>query len=119
MGGFRDAMKIDEVEIPAYHQRPSSPTNLTLHQALDLNVPISCGDTAVFPGDVIVGDDDCVIVIPAHLTEEIAEEAVEMTAFEDFVVERVQEGASIIGLYPATKEENQEAFVKWREKNGR
>ncbi len=42
-----------------------------------------------------------------------------MTAFEDFVVERVQEGASIIGLYPATKEENQEAFVKWREKNGR
>ena len=52
-------------------------------------------------------------------TEEIAEEAVEMTAFEDFVVERVQEGASIIGLYPATKEENQEAFVKWREKNGR
>ena len=67
----------------------------------------------------MVGDDDCVIVIPAHLTEEIAEEAIEMTAFEDFVVERVQEGASIIGLYPATKEENQEAFVKWREKNGR
>ena len=118
-GGFRDAMKIAELEIPAYHQRPSSPTNLTLHQALDLNVPIGCGDTAVFPGDIIVGDDDCVIVIPAHLTEEIAEEAVIMTAFEDFVVERVQEGASIIGLYPATKEENQEAFVKWREKNGR
>ena len=118
-GGFRDAMKIAELEIPAYHQRPSSPTNLTLHQALDLNVPIGCGDTAVFPGDIIVGDDDCVIVIPAHLTEEIAEEAVEMTAFEDFVAERVQEGASIIGLYPAAKEENQEAFVKWREKNGR
>ena len=48
-GGFRDAMKIAELEIPAYHQRPSSPTNLTLHQALDLNVPIGCGDTAVFP----------------------------------------------------------------------
>ena len=82
-GGFRDAMKIAELKIPAYHQRPSSPTNLTLHRALDLNVPIGCGDTAVFPGDIIVGDDDCVIVIPAHLTEEIAEEAVIMTAFED------------------------------------
>ena len=65
----------------------------------------------------MVGDDDCVIVILAHLVEEIAEEAVEMTAFEDFVVERVREGASIIGL--ATEEVNQEAFVKWREKNGR
>ena len=118
-GGFRDAMRIAELEIPAYHQRPSSPTNLTLHQALDLDVPIGCGDTAVFPGDIVVGDDDCVIVIPAHLAEEIAEEAFEMTAFEDFVVERVQEGASIIGLYPATKEENQETFVKWREKNNR
>ena len=59
------------------------------------------------------------IVIPAHLAEEIAEESFEMTAIEDFVVVRVQEGASIIGLYPASKEENQEAFVKWREKNGR
>ena len=58
-------------------------------------------------------------VIPAHLAEEIAEEAAEMNAFEDFVVERVREGASIIGLYPATKEVNQEVFVKWREKNGR
>ena len=71
-GGFRDAMKIAELEIPAYYQRPSSPTNLTLHQALDLNVPIGCGDTAVFPGDIVVGDDDWVIVIPAHLAEEIA-----------------------------------------------
>ena len=112
-------MRIAELEIPAYHQRPSSPTNLTLHQALDLNVPIGCGDVAVFPGDIVVGDDDCVIVIPAHLADEIAEETVEMTAFEDFVVERVREGASIIGLYPATKEENQEAFAQWRKRVGR
>jgi regulator of RNase E activity RraA len=67
----------------------------------------------------MVGDDDCVIVIPAHLADEIAEETVEMTAFEDFVVERVREGASIIGLYPPTKEENQEAFAQWRKRVGR
>jgi regulator of RNase E activity RraA len=42
--------------VPAYHQRPSAPTNLTLHQALDINVPIGCGDVAVLPGDVVVGD---------------------------------------------------------------
>ena len=89
-------MRIAELEIPAYHQRPSSPTNLTLHQALGLSVPIGCGDVAVFTGDIMVGDDDCVIVILVYLAEEIAEEAVEMMVFEDFVVKRVREGASII-----------------------
>ena len=52
-------------------------------------MPIGCGDAPVFPGDVIVGDGDGVVVIPANLAEEIAEEAVEMTAFEDFVAEKV------------------------------
>ena len=58
---------------------------LTLHQAVDTNVAIACGDAPVWPGDVIVGDADGCIVIPAHLADEVAGEAVEMTAFEDFV----------------------------------
>lgn len=118
-GGFRDAATIGELDIPAYHTRPSSPTNLTLHEAIELNGPIGCGDVAVFPGDIVVGDDDCVIVIPQELAEEVANEAVEMTAYEDFVVEQVKAGATIIGLYPPTKDEHQIAFKAWREKNGR
>ena len=118
-GGFRDAMNIGELEIHAYHSRPSSPTNLTLNEAIEANVPIGCGDAPIFPGDILVGDDDSVIVIPAHLANEIAAEATEMTAYEDFAIERVREGATIIGLYPATKEENLEAFKAWRAKNGR
>ena len=114
-GGFRDAMNIGELDIPAYHQRPASPTNLTLHQAIDLNVPIGCGDVAVFPGDIIVGDDDSVIVIPAAIADEIADEATEMTLFERFVLSEVQAGKTIIGLYPATHEETQQAFAAWRE----
>lgn len=55
-GGFRDSPEIGALPFPAYHNRPSAPTNLTLHQALDINVPIGCGDVAVFPGDVVVGD---------------------------------------------------------------
>lgn len=113
-GGFRDAMRVAELDIPAYHNRPSSPTNLTHHQAIDLNVPIGCGDAPVFPGDILVGDDDSVIVVPAHLADEIAEEASEMTAYETFVIEQVKQGASIVGLYPATKEENLQAFAAWR-----
>ena len=118
-GGFRDAMNIGEMDMPAYHNRPSSPTNLTLNEAIDINVPIGCGDAPVFPGDIIVGDDDSVIVVPAHLADEIAAEAVEMTAYEDFVLSKVQGGATIIGLYPATKDEHLEEFKEWRVKMGR
>lgn len=118
-GGFRDSPEIAELDMPAYQARPSAPTNLMRHQAIGLNEPIACGEVAVFPGDVLVGDAEAVIVIPAHLAEEIAGEAVEMTAFEDFVTERVQAGETIIGLYPPTREENRQRFAEWRAANGR
>ena len=118
-GGFRDSDSIAELDIPAYHNRPSSPTNLTLHEAIDINVPIGCGDVAVFPGDFLVGDQDSVIVIPAHLVDELAAEAHEMTAYEDFVAEQVRQGVSIIGLYPCTKDEHREAFAAWRKAHNR
>ena len=114
-GGFRDSPEIAKYTMPAYHTRPSAPTNLTLHQALDINVPIGCGDVAVFPGDVVVGDAEGVIVIPAHLADEVATEAVEMTAFEDFVTEKVHEGRSILGLYPPTDEQSRTDFAAWRQ----
>ena len=118
-GGFRDSPEIAELDIPAYHSRPSAPTNLTLHQALDINVPIGCGDVAVWPGDVVVGDNEGVVIIPAHLAEEVADEAVEMTTFEDFVTEQVLNGRSIIGLYPATRDETRSDFAGWRKTKGR
>ncbi|MBP7670349.1 ribonuclease activity regulator RraA [Ferrovibrio sp. MS7] len=119
-GGFRDSAEIARLSIPAFHSRPSAPTNLTLHQAIDINVPIGCGDAPVFPGDVIVGDADGVMVIPQGIADEIAVEAVEMTAFEDFVTEMVQkQGRSIRGLYPATNPQTKIDFEAWRKERGR
>jgi regulator of RNase E activity RraA len=118
-GGFRDSADIAKYTMPAYHCRPSAPTNLTLHQALDLNVPIGCGDAPVFPGDIVVGDGEAVIVIPAAIADEIADEAVEMTAFEDFVQEQVLAGRSVIGLYPPTQEQSRSDFAAWRAVKGR
>lgn len=118
-GGFRDSAEISRLGFPAYHHRPSAPTNLTLHQAIDINVPIGCGDAPVFPGDVILGDSDGVVVIPANLADEIAEEAYEMTAFEDFVTEQVNNGMAIYGLYPATNEQTLVDFAAWRKIKGR
>lgn len=118
-GGFRDSPEIAALAIPAYHSRPSAPTNLTLHQAIDIDVPIGCGDAPVFPGDVVVGDGEGVVVLPAHLAAELADEAVEMTAFENFVTEKVLEGRPILGLYPATEERTRTDFAAWRAANGR
>jgi regulator of RNase E activity RraA len=118
-GGFRDSAEIAALDFPSYHQRPSAPTNLTLNQAIDINVPIGCGDAPVFPGDVIVGDTDGVIVIPAGIADEIAAETTEMTAYEDFVAERVMAGHTIVGLYPATDPANLELFKAWRAQKGR
>ncbi len=118
-GGLRDAEGIAQIDMPAYHARPSAPTNLTLHEALDLNVPISCGDAPVFPGDVMLGDRDGVMVIPAHLADEIADECIGMESYEDFVMEQVKGGSAIIGLYPATKNENVQKYEAWRIQNNR
>src|SRR5262249_39504298 len=118
-GGFRDSAEIAKLAIPAFHNRPSAPTNLRRHQAIDISVRIGCGDAPVFPGDVIVGDADGCVVIPADLADEIADEAVEMTAYEDFVTEKVLEGRSILGLYPATDERSKIDFAAWRRTRGR
>ena len=118
-GGFRDSPEIAKLAIATYHHRPASPTNLTVHEAIDINVPIGCGDAPVFPGDVVVGDAEGVVVIPAHLADAIADEAVEMTAFEDFVAEEVLKGRSIVGLYPATDEGVLTEFAAWRAAHSR
>ncbi len=117
-GGFRDSPLIAKLPFPSFHNAPSAPTNLTLHQALDINVPIGCGDVAVFPGDVIVGDDDGVMVIPAHLADKVATEAKKMECYEAYVADKIKEGRSIIGLYPLTTEENRIDFENWKKEKG-
>ncbi len=118
-GGFRDTPEIAQLDMAAYHSRPSAPTNLTKHHAVAVNDPIACGGVAVFPGDIIVGDNEGVVCVPAHLAEDMAEEAIEMTVFEDFVMEMVKSGASTFGLYPPTDPKTKEMFASWRHQNGR
>lgn len=117
-GGFRDSPSIAKLPFPAYHTGPSAPTNLTRHHAQDINVPIGCGDVPVYPGDIVVGDAEGVVVIPAGIANAVAEEAAAMTAFEDWVEARVREGRSILGLYPPSPETRAE-FEAWKQGQGR
>ena len=72
-GGFRDSPEIARLPFPAYHAAPAAPTNLIKHHAVDLDVPIACGEVPVYPGDILVGDDEGVAVIPAHIAEAVAD----------------------------------------------
>lgn len=118
-GGFRDSSDFAALKMPAYHVRPSAPTNLTKHHPVAINEPIGCGGVAVYPGDIMVGDADGVVCIPAYMADEIAAEAVEMTVFEDFVMEKVQGGAATFGLYPPTDPQTLVDFKAWRQQQGR
>ncbi len=113
-GGFRDSAEIADLNFSSYHNRPSAPTNLTLHQAIAINEPIGCGDVAVFPNDIIVGDDDGVMVIPSEIADDVADECLQMTLFEEYVIEKVQNGQSIIGLYPLVDDSIKTDFEKWK-----
>lgn len=113
-GGFRDSAEIAKLDFPSFHTIPSAPTNLTLHQAIAINEPIGCGDVAVFPGDFIVGDNDGVMVIPQHLAADVADECLEMTLYEEFVLEKVGNGVSVIGLYPLTNNAFKTEFETWK-----
>ncbi len=118
-GGFRDSPEIATLPFSAYHQRPSAPTNLILHHAVDLDVPIACGEVGVYPGDIMVGDGEGVVCIPAHLAGEIAAEAFEQTVYEDFVEEEVRAGHGLFGLYPMLDATVKERFAAWRQAKGR
>lgn len=114
-GGIRDAAGAGALSMPVYAAKASAPTNLTKHHAVDIDVPVSCGNAAVYPGDIVVGDEDGVMVIPRHLADEIAQEGGPMEQFEDFVLQEVLNGRPIIGLYPPTDADTLTRFEAWKQ----
>jgi regulator of RNase E activity RraA len=115
-GGLRDSQTIEKLDWPAYCGARSAPLNLVRHHAVDSQVPIGCGGVAVYPGDVVVGDPEGVVVIPAKIADEVAAEGAAQTLFEDWVEARVKEGRSIFGLYPPSPETRAE-FEAWKKEN--
>jgi regulator of RNase E activity RraA len=116
-GCLRDSDEIGAMDFPVYCAGPAAPLNLSRHHAVDFNVPIACGGVAVYPGDLVVGDADGVIIVPRHLADEVSREALQMEEFELFVTEQVQGGQSLIGTYPPTPE-TRERYAEWLKKRG-
>lgn len=116
-GPVRDSGAISDMDFPVYCAGGSAPLNLIHHHAIDLNVPIGCGGVAVYPGDIVVGDDEGVVVIPRHLADEVARDAAEQEKMEAFILERVENGAKLAGTYPPNTE-TRAAFEIWRKERG-
>lgn len=111
-GGFRDTPAIRRVGIPVYQQQSApTATPIAMHP-VELNGPVGCAGVAIYPGDVLVGDGEGVAVIPAHLADEIADEAFEAVSYEQFVDLHVARGRSIMGLFPGTPD-SMEEYRAW------
>lgn len=112
-GGVRDTTSIAEFGFPVYCQRPSVPPNYVGHHAADLQVPISCGGVPIYPGDILFGDGETVVVIPASKVVEVAEDAFEMEEREKYLLGQIEAGRSIVGVYPPSEETMQE-YKEWK-----
>lgn len=103
-GGMRDVDPMADFTIPVYAACPSPPASFHVHHAVALQVPIACGDVAIFPGDILVGDGEGVVVVPRHLAADVARDSAEQERMENWVLTEVKKNQSIFGLYPPNDE---------------
>jgi len=113
-GAVRDLPQIEALPLPVYAAGGAAPASFGVHHAVDLNQPIACGDVAVFPGDVLVGDREGVVVIPRHLADEVARDAAEQEQLESWILNEVKAGKGIFGLYPPDAE-TRARYQAWRD----
>ena len=111
-GGVRDTPGVSELAIPTYYRVANGASLWNAHIPLDVGVPITCAGVLVMPGDVIVGDGEGVVILPAALAEEIAHDAYEVEQRESFALERVRAGESFRGLFPLS-EQRRPDYERW------
>ncbi|NOX49574.1 MAG: hypothetical protein GXP16_03440 [Gammaproteobacteria bacterium] len=103
-GALRDTPAIAAIGRPVYHLASHGATFGRAHMPFSIDEPVTCAGVFVVPGDVLVGDGEGVVVIPAALVEEVTRDALDQEEREDFALERVADGESTIGLFPLAKE---------------
>lgn len=116
-GGIRDAGPIAKMPLPVFCAGPSAPLNIIQHHAVEIDTPIACGGVAVYPGDILVGDADGVVVLPAHLADDVAADAAAQEELEAFLLARIDAGAPLPGTYPPNQA-TLAAFEEWKARQG-
>lgn len=116
-GGVRDYEAVREIGLPVFTQGAHPCVLGRKHVPWDSDIAVSCGNATVIPGDIIVGDDDGVIVIPRELAEEVADAALAKEHEDDWVAGQVKAGASLDGMFPP-KGANKEAYLAFKNGGG-
>ena len=112
-GPVRDGVAVAAGALPIFCPGFAAPASLYVHFGADLQSPIACGGVAVIPGDILVGDNDGVVVIPAAMALDIARDGAEQERLEGFLKCRVEAGHPTIGTYPPN-EETLQAYDDWK-----
>jgi regulator of RNase E activity RraA len=109
-GAVRDSAGIRSMTMPVFAAAAAATTNLAQHHAVEMQVPIGCSEVSVYPGDIMVGDEDGVICVPRSIAAEVAQDALRQEHLEEFILSKVAAGSPLRGTYPpdsATRREYQ------------
>jgi len=98
-GLVRDVEKIEKVGFPVYATGIKPVDSKGRGLVVDYNVPVNCGGVNVFPGDLIVGDYDGVVVVPAAVVSEVVERATKKVSSENHSREELRRGAYLREVY--------------------
>ena len=103
-GVVRDVSGVLGSGLPVWCSGAAAPPSVAGLTFVDWQEPIACGGVAVFPGDVVVVDDDGAVLIPAALLDDILTLAPEQERLENWIMQQVEHGAVLPGLYPPNAE---------------
>lgn len=107
-----DAHFISTMPFPVVAAGTTPISSFASLMVIDHDTPIGVQGVAVFPGDVIVGDENGAVCIPRHLADEIADASIEQERLEIYVLELIQAGAPIDGTYPPSAE-TLKGYARW------
>jgi regulator of RNase E activity RraA len=111
-GAMRDTPVIGKMDFPVYCTAASAPPSMNGLHPVEVQTPVGICGVPVYPGDVIVADEDGAIVVPRHLADEVARDSFEQERLEKFVAIRVGQGKPIPGTYPPN-DETKAAYQAW------
>jgi regulator of RNase E activity RraA len=111
-GGMRDISEIRELGMPVCCTTFAAPPSFTKLMLIDNQCVVTCGGVTIFPGDIIVGDDEGTVAIPAAFAKEVAEAGLSQDHVEGWVNRKLVKGASLPGLYPPSDKALAE-YKKW------
>jgi regulator of RNase E activity RraA len=116
-GAVRDKAGVLKTELPTWCAGVAAPASVNGLTFVGWQEPIGCGGVAVFPGDIVVVDDDGAVLIPKDLLDFVASEGEEHERYETWVVSEVEKGVKLPGLYPPN-EEAKARYQAWKDKRG-